>query len=49
MWICLNLTISITIHYKFVISDAPVVTSPGQLPPVVADNYKDMFSFIRVN
>ena len=31
------------------ISDAPVVTSPGQLPPIVADNYKDMFSFVKVN
>ncbi len=31
------------------ISDAPIVTSPGQLPPIVADNYKDMFSFVKVN
>jgi hypothetical protein len=31
------------------ISDMPVVTSPGHLPPIIADNYKDMFSFIRVN
>jgi hypothetical protein len=31
------------------ISDAPVVTSPGQLPPIVADNYMDMFSFVKVN
>jgi hypothetical protein len=31
------------------ISDAPVVVSPGLLPPIVADNYKDMFSFVKVN
>ncbi|MFN6092277.1 MAG: hypothetical protein ACK44N_07675, partial [Bacteroidota bacterium] len=31
------------------ISDMPNVTSPGHLPPIIADNYKDMFSFIRVN
>jgi len=31
------------------ISDSPVVVSPGHLPPIIADNYKDMFSFIRVN
>jgi hypothetical protein len=31
------------------ISDSPVVMSPGHLPPIIADNYKDMFSFIRVN
>jgi hypothetical protein len=31
------------------ISDMPNVTLPGHLPPIIADNYKDMFSFIRVN
>jgi hypothetical protein len=31
------------------ISDAPVVVSPGLLPPIVADNYKDMFSFVKIN
>ena len=29
------------------ILNAPIVTSTGQLPPVVADNYKDMFSFVK--
>ncbi|MFM7015531.1 MAG: MbnP family protein [Bacteroidota bacterium] len=31
------------------ISDSPFVTSPGHLPPIMADNYKDMFSFVKVN
>lgn len=29
------------------ISDSPNVTSPGHLPPIIADNYKDMFSFVK--
>ena len=29
------------------ISDSPVVNTPGHLPPIIADNYKDMFSFLR--
>jgi len=29
------------------ISDSPFVTSPGHLPPIIADNYKDMFSFVK--
>jgi hypothetical protein len=31
------------------ISDIPFINTPGHLPPLIADNYKDMFSFIRVN
>ncbi len=29
------------------IADIPNVTLPGHLPPIIADNYKDMFSFVK--
>jgi hypothetical protein len=29
------------------ISDSPIVMTPGHLPPIIADNYKDMFSFVK--
>lgn len=29
------------------ISDSPFITTPGHLPPLIADNYRDMFSFVK--
>lgn len=31
------------------ITDMPFINTPGHIPPLIADNYMDMFSFIRVN